>query len=153
MNQSVAGRRAIFLRTCFWLKRLLANLAFFGLQGSRHSGNRSANVDSALIAYITTLLTASNVALSPRLKHFTAFNTWPWLNNYGSFVVLVIATSAAKPLITASGQKQIAATLTSNLLLYWSHLVAVSGSVLLLQLVSAFVRTSLVAARLSIKPL
>jgi len=65
--------------------------------------------------------------------------------------VLVIATSAAKPLILASGQKQLAATLTSNLLLYWSHLVAITCSVLFLQLIATTVATSLVAARLAIK--
>ena len=67
--------------------------------------------------------------------------------------MLVIATSAAKPLIFASGQKQLAALLAGDLDFRLSDFVAVSGSVLLLQLITAFVRTSLVAARLSIKPL
>jgi len=65
--------------------------------------------------------------------------------------MLVIATSAAKPLILTSGQKQLAATFTGNLLLCWSYLVAITCSVLLLQLITAFVRTSLVAAGLAIK--
>jgi hypothetical protein len=67
--------------------------------------------------------------------------------------VLVIATSAAKPLILASGHKEFAASFTGNLDFRLSDFVAVSGSVLLLQLITAFVRTSLVAAGLSIEPL
>ena len=65
--------------------------------------------------------------------------------------MLVIATSAAKPLILASWHKDFAATFTGNLLLCWPYLVTVSGSVLLLQLIATTVATSLVAARLAIK--
>jgi len=67
--------------------------------------------------------------------------------------VLVIATSATKPLILASWQKDFAATFTGDLLLCWPYLVTVSGSVLLLQLIATTVATSLVAAGLSIEPL
>jgi len=97
------------------------------------------------------LLTAKNVALSSWLKHLATLNAWPRLNNYRLFIVLVIAPRSTKPLILASWQKQLAALLASNLLLYWSHLVAVSGSVLLLQLIATTVATSLVATRLAIK--
>jgi len=65
--------------------------------------------------------------------------------------VLVIATSAAKPLILASGHKEFAASFTGNLDFRLSDFVAVSGSVLLLQLIATTVATSLVAARLAIK--
>ena len=65
--------------------------------------------------------------------------------------MLVVATSAAKPLILASWHKDFAATLTSNLDFRLSDFVAVSGSVLLLQLIATTVATSLVAARLAIK--
>ena len=153
MNQTVAGSRAIFLASGFWLKRLLANQTFFGFQRPRHSRNGSANVGTSFVVYITALLTAKNVALSPRLEHLTAFNTWSRFNDYGSFVVLVVATTATKSLIFASWQKQLAATFTGNLDFRLPDFVAVSGSVLLLQLISAFVRTSLVAARLAVEPL
>jgi hypothetical protein len=97
------------------------------------------------------LLTAKNVSLSPWLKHLATLDTWPWINDYGSFVVLVVATSAAKPLILASWQKQLAATFTGNLLLRWPYLVAITCSVLLLQLIATTVATSLVATGLAIK--
>jgi len=65
--------------------------------------------------------------------------------------VLVVAPRSTKPLILASGHKDFAATFTGNLLLCWSYLVAITCSVFLLQLIAAFVATSLVAARLAIK--
>ena len=65
--------------------------------------------------------------------------------------MLVIATSAAKSLILASWQKQLAALLAGDLDFRLSDFVAVSGSVLLLQLITTTVATSLVAARLAIK--
>ena len=153
MNQSVAGWTAIFLRTCFWLKRLLANQTFFGFQSPRHSGNRPSDVGSALVVDITTLLTAKNVALSPRLKHLATLNAWSWLNNYRLFIVLVVAPRSTKPLILASWHKDFAATFTSNLLLCWPYLVAITCSVLLFQLIATTVATSLVAAGLSFEPL
>ena len=67
--------------------------------------------------------------------------------------MLVVTTSAAKPLILASWHKDFAATLTSNLDFRLSDFVPITSSVLLLQLITAFVRTSLVAAGLSIEPL
>jgi len=67
--------------------------------------------------------------------------------------MLVIATSAAKPLIFASGQKQLAASLAGDLDFRLSDFVAITCSVFLLQLIAAFVATSLVAAGLSIEPL
>jgi hypothetical protein len=151
VDKSVAGRRAILLASGFWLKRLLANQTFFGFQRPRHSGNRASDVGSALVIDITALLTAKNVALSPRLKHLTAFDTWSWLDNYRLFIVLVIATSATKPLIPTSGQKQLAATFTGNLDFRLSDFVAVSSSVLFFQFIATTVATSLVAARLAIK--
>jgi len=153
VNQSVAGWTAIFLRTCFWLKRLLANQTFFGFQSPRHSGNRPSDVGSALVVDITTLLTAKNVALSPRLKHLATLNAWSWLNNYRLFIVLVVATSAAESLILASGQKQLAALLAGDLDFRLSDFVAITCSVLLFELITASVRTSLVAAGLSFEPL
>ena len=153
MNQSVAGWAAVFLASGFWLKRLLANQTFFGFQRPRHSGNRASDVGSALVIDITALLTAKNVALSPRLKHLTAFDTWSWLDNYRLFIVLVVAPRSTKPLILASWHKDFAATFTSNLLLCWPYLVAITCSVLLFQLIATTVATSLVAAGLSFEPL
>jgi hypothetical protein len=99
------------------------------------------------------LLTAKNVALSSRLEHLTALNAWSWLNRYRSFIVLVVAPRSTKPLILASRHKDFAATFTGNLYFRLSDFVAVSDSVLLLELITAFVATSLVAAGLSIEPL
>lgn len=65
--------------------------------------------------------------------------------------MLVVAPRSTKPLILTSGHKEFAASLAGNLLLCWPYLVTVSGSVLLLQLITAFVRTSLVATGLAIK--
>jgi len=141
------------LASGFWLKRLLANQTFFGFQRPRHSGNRPSDVGSALVVDITTLLTAKNVALRLWLEHFTAFNTWSWLYRYRLFIMLVVTPRSAKPLILASWHKDFAATFTGNLYFRLSDFVAVSGSVLLLQLITAFVATSLVAAGLSIEPL
>jgi hypothetical protein len=151
VNQSVAGWATVFLASGFWLKRLLANQTFFGFQRPRHSGNRSSNVGSPFVIYITALLTAKNVALISWLEHLTTLDTWPWLNRYRSLVLLVVAPRSTKPLILTSGHKEFAATFTGNLDFRLSDFVAVSGSVLFLQLVSAFMRTSLVAARLAIK--
>jgi len=67
--------------------------------------------------------------------------------------MLVIATSAAKPLILASGHKQLAALLAGDLDFRLSDFVAVSSSVLLLQLITTFMATSLVATGLSVEPL
>jgi len=67
--------------------------------------------------------------------------------------MLVVTPRSAKPLILASWHKDFAATFTGNLYFRLSDFVAVSGSVLLLQLITAFVATSLVAAGLSIEPL
>jgi hypothetical protein len=153
MNQTVAGWATVFLASGLWLKFLFADLAFLWLQRPRHSGNRPSNVGSPFVVDITTLLTAKNVALSSRLENLTAFNAWSWLNNYRLFIMLVVATCAAKPLILASWHKDFAATFTGNLLLCWPYLVTVSGSVLFLQLIATNVATSLVAARLSIEPL
>ena len=133
------------------MKRLLANQTFFGFQRPRHSGNRPSDVGSPFVVYITTLLTAKNVALISWLEHLTAFNTWPRLYRYRSLVLLVVAPRSTKSLILTFWHKDFAATFTGNLLLCWSYLVTVSGSVLLLELVSAFFRTTLVAARLAIK--
>ena len=151
MNQTVAGRRAIFLASGFWLKRLLANQTFFGFQRPRHSRNGSANVGTSFVVYITALLTAKNVALSPRLKHLTTFNAWPWVNRYRSLVLPVVAPRSTKPLLLANWHKDFAATFTGNLLLCWPYLVTVSGSVLPLQLIATTVATSLVATWLAIK--
>jgi len=85
------------------------------------------------------------------LKHLTTLDTWPWINDYGSFVVLVVATSAAKPLILASGQKQLTATFTGNLDFRLSDFVAITFSVLFFQFIATTVATSLVAAGLAIK--
>jgi len=126
VNQSVAGWAAVFLASGFWLKRLLANQTFFGFQRSRHSGNRPSDVSSPFVIDITTLLTAKNVALRLWLEHLTAFNTWPWLNDWGFFVMLVVATTAAEPLILASGHKDFAATFTGNLDFRLSMLCSVS---------------------------
>ena len=65
--------------------------------------------------------------------------------------MLVVAPRSTKPLILTSGQKQLAATFTGNLDFRLSDFVAITCSVLLLQLITAFVRTSLMAARLAIK--
>ena len=65
--------------------------------------------------------------------------------------MLVVAPRSTKPLILASGHKEFAATFTGNLDFRLSDFVAVSGSVLLLQLIATTVATSLVAARLAIK--
>ena len=65
--------------------------------------------------------------------------------------MLVIATSAAKPLILASWHKEFAASFTGNLDFRLSDFVAVSSSVLLLQLITTFMATSLVATGLAIK--
>jgi len=67
--------------------------------------------------------------------------------------MLVIATSAAKPLILASWHKQLAASLAGDLDFRLSDFVTVSSSVLLLQLIATTVATSLVAAGLSIESL
>jgi len=67
--------------------------------------------------------------------------------------MLVVATSATKTLILASGQKHLVAMFASNLLLYWSYFVPITCSVLFLQFIATTVATSLVAAGLSIKPL
>lgn len=85
------------------------------------------------------------------MKHLATLDTWPWINDYGSFVVLVVAPRSTKPLILASGQKQFAASLAGDLDFRLSDFVTVSGSVLLLQLIATTVATSLVAARLAIK--
>ncbi len=65
--------------------------------------------------------------------------------------MLVVATTATKSLILASGHKQFAATFTGNLDFRLSDFVAITCSVLFLQLITAFVATTLVAARLAIK--
>ena len=65
--------------------------------------------------------------------------------------MLVVAPRSTKPLILASGHKEFAASFTGNLDFRLSDFVAITCSVLLLQLITAFVRTSLVAARLAIK--
>jgi len=151
MNQTVAGRRAILLASGFWLKRLLANQTFFGFQSPRHSGNCSANVGSPFIVDVTALLTAKNVALSSWLKHLATLNAWSWLYRYRLFIMLVVAPRSTKPLILASGQKQLAALLAGDLDFRLSNFVAVSGSVLFLQLIATTVATSLVATGLAIK--
>jgi len=87
------------------------------------------------------------------LEQLTAFNTWPWLYRYRLFVMLVIATSAAKPLILTFGHKEFAATFTGDLDFRLSDFVTVSGSVLLFELIATTVATSLVATGLSIEPL
>jgi len=85
------------------------------------------------------------------LKHLATLDTWPWVNRYRSLVLPVVAPKSTKPLILASWHKDFAATFTGNLLLCWPYLVAISCSVLLLQLTATTVATSLVAARLAIK--
>jgi len=65
--------------------------------------------------------------------------------------MLVVAPRSTKPLILASGQKQLAALLAGDLDFRLSNFVAVSGSVLFLQLIATTVATSLVATGLAIK--
>ena len=65
--------------------------------------------------------------------------------------MLVVAPRSTKPLILTFGHKDFAATFTGNLDFRLSDFVTVSGSVLFLELITAFVRTSLVAARFAIK--
>jgi len=67
--------------------------------------------------------------------------------------MLVVAPRSTKPLILTSGQKQLAALLAGDLDFRLSDFVAVSGSVLLLELIATTVATSLVATGLSIEPL
>ena len=65
--------------------------------------------------------------------------------------MLVVAPRSTKPLILASGQKQLAASGASNLDFRLSDFVTVSGSVLFLELIATTVATSLVATGLAIK--
>ena len=65
--------------------------------------------------------------------------------------MLVVAPRSTKPLILASGHKELTASLAGDLDFRLSDFVAITCSVLFFQLIATTVATSLVAARLAIK--
>jgi len=65
--------------------------------------------------------------------------------------MLVVATTATKSLILASGHKEFAASFTGNLDFRLSDFVAITCSVLFFQFIATTVATTLVAAGLAIK--